>query len=535
VQAAKTGAPGAGQISFDAADSSKFVEGFYHIETEPDGRRFRWTGSARLCKVRFPVTDPHEMAFRIVVGDTPRDCLAGITVMVDDAPIAVAIDGEGPETALCGTLPERPSSNSVSLSFLLDRTFVPSSRDPGSADSRSLGFKFYSLVANPVVAREPTTRRVRPQVAASAHLHSIGQELRLGATQIRSHYQILPIFDQLVKFEFAQTNSNVLLVGNIDDSYYAVQIRNILREECGVAAPLVEIELLAAVDLQGFDTILICYNKASVDRQIAAWKTAAVPPIIYLDDLISKYHWLISVCGSLNEGFKARDVVRGLLGEPVEETRALQFDGWNALRAVLEARNVRYDKMMIYGSGCGLLPVVLRKVASAEIVVYESDPVYLSNLRLTQAIVNFGVRREADFADDLLASNERRGAATACVILCDSANRVADPEDLAKILSIASGPLFLSMFVSSKTKPAEAAVFRRVAERNIAFNPQYRRDLRCYGTGPVIWLPREKAVKDLLGTSKFNFLYETNEYFASDNEYASAYLVIEAAGGEGGA
>jgi hypothetical protein len=83
------------------------------------------------------------------------------------------------------------------------------------------------------------------------------------------------------------------------------------------------------------------------------------------------------------------------------------------------------------------------------------------------------------------------------------------------------------MFVASETKPDRAAIFRRIGRRNVAFKPEDRRDLRCYGSSRMIWLPHDKSIKELLGTTNFNKVYETNEYFARASEYASAYMVIE--------
>jgi hypothetical protein len=518
-------------VLFDAGSSSEFLEGFYKTETDSDGRPFRWTGGSSFCKVQFEVEVAEPLTFRVVVGKSPRDILSEVAAFVNDAPIQIDITGEGPETGLIGTI--QTSTNIVTLSFALRRTFFPRQLDPTSSDARNLCFRFYSLMLGSPVAgasKQIPSRAPQPTTQSDAHLYSLGRELAISRIKIRMHYQTLQMFDQLVKFEYVGSTNRILVVGSSEDSYCGAQIRKILRDECDIYAPLVDIELLSSVVLDQFDIILICYNKAQVHWTISSWRTADLPRVVYLDDIISKYHWLISICESLSKVFRISDIVRGLLGEPVTDTSSLQLDGWNSLRSHLENVKTRYANILIHGSGCGLLPVVLRHCVGSQLTVYESDPVYLSNLRLTQTLANFEVKPQEEFLPNLLDAKSRGDVRGTCIILCDSVNRIADPKDLAEILGPPSIPLFLTMFVSSETKPDQAAVFRRIGERNIAFNAQDQRDRRCYGSSQSIWLPREKSVRELVGTSKFITLYESNEYFASNREYASSYVVIEVGG-----
>ena len=356
-----------------------------------------------------------------------------------------------------------------------------------------------------------------------AQLLSFGIEAADTNIQIRQYYDIPPIFDHIIKFHYQGTEKKVVVVGNQSDLYYAVHARNILREECGLSAPLVDIHLLPRIHLEGFDEILVCYNRHLVSPYLQSWQPPQKLSIVYLDDLISMHHWIFAIAESLSRVFSLRDIVRGLLGQPVEETRALQFDAWAAVSRAMQERAKQYRNVFIYGSGCGVLPLLLRKHARI-VRVYESNPVYLNNIRVAQHLGKLSVYDEAQFAEDMDRATDED-----CVIFCDALNRTAEPALLSPLLARA-GRYYLTAFLSSRTKPEQAAIFRTVREgQNVPFGREDRRDRRCYGATHSIWLPRENALRETLG-AEYRTIYESNEHFGRAEEYASGYVALSVGG-----
>jgi len=351
-----------------------------------------------------------------------------------------------------------------------------------------------------------------------AFVLSIGSEVENYEIPIRDHFNIPHVFDHIVKFHYAGTKKRVLVLGSQKDDYYGIHIRNILREECGIMAPLVELRLASRVNLDDFDEILICYNKYLVRPLLAHWTDQLNTPIVYLDDLISRYHWIFHLCESLSSVFNLRDIIRGLMGHAVEETRALQFDAWTALRRDLAERASGTRNLLIYGSGCGVLPFLLRN-CGANVRVYESDPVYKSNLRVAQHLGKFSFYEDSQFESDLDRLTDED-----CVVFCDAINRCADPSEIVPLMKKA-GAYYLTSFLSTATKPMQPALFRDIGDANVAFGRENRRDRRCYGLAHYIWLPRENSLREALG-SEFRKIYETNEYFLRPEEYASGYVAL---------
>ena len=352
----------------------------------------------------------------------------------------------------------------------------------------------------------------------SAQLVSFGLESQNYEIPIRSHFQVANIFDHIVKYHYYGSNKRLLILGSHNDSYYGAHVRNILREECDISAPLVELPLASRVRMEDFEEILVCYNKALVKPVLRPWGEQLKIPATYLDDLISKYHWIFQYCETLSSVFSLRDIVRGLMGQPVEETRAQQFDAWSAVRRDLLARAKDTRNLLIHGSGCGLLPFILRDCAKS-VRVYESDPIYQNNARVAQYLGKFSVYEEPQFETDL-----RRVTDEDCVIFCELFNRCDEPAQIASMMRRA-GSFYLTSFLSCPTKPLQPAIFREIGGQSIAFGREDRRDRRCYGATQRLWLPRENALEDLLG-GEFRSVYQSNEHFGRPEEYASRLVAL---------
>jgi len=361
-----------------------------------------------------------------------------------------------------------------------------------------------------------------------ALLTSLGTELAETSIRIKDHYCGPAIFDHIVKFHYDSHPRDVLVLGSSTDSYYGVHVRNILREECGINAPLIDIQALPRIVVAGFAEILVCYNRAQVEPYLTSWAPPAGTSLVYLDDLLSRYFWLFTVTQSLETVFSLRDTIRGLLGQGVEQTRALQFDSWNAVAKHIREAARKHDTLFLVGSGCGLLPTLLRGLAK-KIVVFESDPLYLSNLTVAAQFSPCEIAPFADFHNVLGASND----AWNCVILCDALNRISEPERLEPVFSRLADYYFTG-FLSCETKPPRPAVFRKIGARNIAFGQETCRDRRCHGEMPWIWLPREKSLNDIFQVSEFVTLHANDELFVRHDEHASAYVALKISKPAGG-
>jgi hypothetical protein len=352
----------------------------------------------------------------------------------------------------------------------------------------------------------------------SAQILDFSQEIQEYKISIRSFYHLPHIFDHVVKYHYQELGKRVLVLGTHDDSYYAVHVRNILREECSFSAPLVELQFAERVELNDFDEVLVCYNKYLVQPLIKSWASKVSLPIVYLDDLIARYHWIFHYAEALSTVYGLRDVVRGLSGQPIEETRALQFDAWRALRRDLIARGKHIRNLFVHGSGCGILPLLLRDCAT-NVRVYDSNPAYNSSLRVSQHVGKCSIYEESQIGVDL-----KRVTDEDCVVFCDSFNRCADPADVVTLMASLED-YYVTSFLSCPTKPMQRAMFRAVGDRNVAFGAEDRRDLRCLAFTHRIWLPREGTFEELLGT-KTRVVYENNEHFGRNEEYASGYVVL---------
>jgi hypothetical protein len=360
----------------------------------------------------------------------------------------------------------------------------------------------------------------------SAYLASLAQEVSDEPISIRDFYQNAHIYEHLVKFEYANTTQRLLVTGDRSDAYFGVHIRNILREECGVRAPMIDIELLHSANIHEFDEIIVCYNKGQVQHHIEDWKPADCPRLVYLDDLISKYFWLLEICELLWSRLGPRDVVRGILGQSVEQTSALQLDGWNALRTALLARSEPIGRLVLHGSGAGLLPLILRDVPAKSKIVYESNVLYRKILNASKAYIGFDIAPEEQFLAD--ADGKKSGSGRGeCVIFCDTLSRISDPKYLPPYFAGLQS-WYATMFLSCETKPHQAAIFRKIGDINAAFGRVDARDMRCYGQTRAIWMPRERGLSDLFRDYAISRIYESNDQFSQGNEFSSGYLVIEA-------
>ncbi len=134
-----------GRISGQVAeiDLANVEYGFHAWETDPDGRRFRWT--TRLARLHLPATvSSVDIPIRALhLEPAPRP----ITVSVSfDGHLVEEISlGDDAWRVLSFDLPEKPEGDVYTFDIALPYTWRPADAVPGSSDERQLGIQVGEL------------------------------------------------------------------------------------------------------------------------------------------------------------------------------------------------------------------------------------------------------------------------------------------------------------------------------------------------------------------------------------------------------
>ena len=147
----------------DADRIENGTKGFFGLEQDRDGRKYRWTGPGKTFSLVVPIDRSHDSTVRLcLVGFVDRARQTPLTLTVDQVTCQLTLSNDSDGIIASVALPRTSSPGPTTLTFE-----VPAVLNPSNADRRFLGVAFRYLVVEPK-SRSVATMRLFGQIRRRA-------------------------------------------------------------------------------------------------------------------------------------------------------------------------------------------------------------------------------------------------------------------------------------------------------------------------------------------------------------------------------